>query len=214
MSDILTLKSKEKLGCDLCDKCCKYRGDIRLTPVNVCEISDYLKITNEEFLYKYTDKLNNGFEIVLKTKGEIRQCVLYEESEKKCMIHKVKPMQCVMFPLIPESIKRDYFINSNQCKKDTYKEITIKEWLNGNGNIYKNHKKFCMEWINFIENIQDIENELKDQKESELCKLKKESFNTLFLNYNIRKSIEKQALEKMNSVTKGYISLKNKIGIL
>ena len=208
MSEILTLKSREKLGCDLCDKCCKYRGDIRLTPVNVCEISNYLKITNEEFLYKYTDKLNNSFEIVLKTKGEIRQCILYEESEKKCSIHKVKPMQCVMFPLIPESIKRDYFINSNQCKKETYEEITIKKWLNENGNIYKKHKKFCIEWINFIENIQDFENKLTKQN-TKLCKLKEESFNVLYLNYNMKKSFEKQALEKMNTVIKGYINIAN-----
>lgn len=210
MSDILTLKSKEKLGCDLCDKCCKYRGDIRLTPVNVCEISDYLKITNEEFLYKYTDKLNNGFEIVLKSIGELKQCILYDKSKKKCMIHKVKPMQCVMFPLIPESIKRDYFINSNQCKKETFKEITINKWLNGNHNIYKKHKRICLEWIKFNEDIQEIEKELVEHKKQKLCKLKEESFNILFLDYSY-KNIEKQAIEKMNKVFESYIKLKDDI---
>ena len=39
--DILTMKTKEKLGCNLCDRCCEFRGDIKLTPVNVCRISKY-----------------------------------------------------------------------------------------------------------------------------------------------------------------------------
>ena len=55
--DILTLKSKVKLGCNMCDKCCIYRGDIRLLPINVCRISEYLNISIKEFLEKYTDRL-------------------------------------------------------------------------------------------------------------------------------------------------------------
>ena len=40
--DILTLKSKVRLGCTRCEKCCIYRGDIRLNPLNICKISKYL----------------------------------------------------------------------------------------------------------------------------------------------------------------------------
>ncbi len=155
--EILTLKSKDKLGCTLCNKCCIYRGDIRLTPVNVCEISKYMGLTIEEFLTDYTERLeNNAFELVLKTNGEKRECKLYDGQNNKCSIHKVKPLQCVMFPLYPENIKRDYFINSGQCQNDEFKNVSIDKWLNGNGNIYNKHKDFCIYWINFLEDVQNI----------------------------------------------------------
>ena len=44
MEEILNLKSKAKLNCTLCEKCCEYRGDIKITPINVLEISKFLKI--------------------------------------------------------------------------------------------------------------------------------------------------------------------------
>ena len=62
--DILTLKSKVKLGCNLCDKCCIYRGDIRLLPINVWRISKYLNISVKEFIDKFTDRpIDNKLEL-------------------------------------------------------------------------------------------------------------------------------------------------------
>ena len=77
--DILTMKSKEKLGCDLCDRCCIYRGDIKLTPVNVCRISKYLKITIREFLDKYTERIEtNRVEVLIKGIGDIKRTSSYK----------------------------------------------------------------------------------------------------------------------------------------
>ena len=155
--EILTLKSKDKLGCDTCNKCCVYRGDIRLTPINVCEISKYLNISIHDFIMKYTDRLEgNLFELVLKTRGDLKECILYNQENNKCLIHSVKPMQCVMFPLYPENIKNDLFINSGQCKKETFPEIKVDNWLNDNNEIYKKHKDFCIYWISFIEDVQNV----------------------------------------------------------
>ena len=135
--DVLTLKSKVKLDCIRCEKCCIYRGDIRISPLNLCQISKFLNITTKEFLEKYTDRLyGNLLEIVLKTVKKEKQCILYNEKIKGCSIHKVKPMQCVMFPLIPENLKRDYFYNSEQCVLEDAKEITVNQWINGNNKIY------------------------------------------------------------------------------
>ena len=179
--DILTLKSKIKLGCNLCDKCCIYRGDIRVLPINVCRISKYLNITINEFLEKYTDKLeNNKLELVLKTTGDLKQCILYDEIGKKCSIHQVKPMQCVMFPLVPENLKRDYFYDSGQCVFKDADEITVNEWVNGNNKIYSRNKDICIEWIHFIEWAQL---KLKDFSDEEIEKL----YKILFENYNLKK---------------------------
>lgn len=179
--DILTLKSKVKLGCNMCDKCCVYRGDIRLLPINVCRISKYLNISVSEFVEKYTDRVEESkLELVLKTVGELRQCILYDNNIKGCGIHKVKPMQCVMFPLVPENLKRDYFYDSGQCRLEDAKEITVNEWVNGNNKIYSKNKKICMEWIQFIEWSQTKINEFSDNEIDELNKV-------LFENYNLKK---------------------------
>lgn len=198
--DILTLNSKEKLGCKMCDKCCIYRGDIRLTPLNVCKISKFLGLSINDFLNKYTDRLeNNKLEMVLKTVGNLKQCILYDEKDKKCKIHAVKPMQCVMFPLVPENLKRNYFYNSEQCKLEEFKEIKVKEWLNGNNNIYSKNKKICMEWIEFLEYVQPKIENISNEKLEEFYKILFENYNLnkLNLKMQMRKNMKKVKQEVM-----------------
>ncbi len=200
--DVLTLKSKDKLDCKMCDKCCIYRGDIRLIPLNVCKISKFLKISIKEFLEKYTDKLEyNKLEIVLKATGKQKQCILYDNENKRCSIHKVKPMQCVMFPLVPENLKRDYFYNSGQCVLDNAKEITVNKWLNGNNKIYSRNKKICMEWIQFIEWAQAELDKIPSNKNN----LKKidEFYVILFENYDLKRfDLKMQMRNNMRKVEK------------
>lgn len=201
--DILTLKSKEKLGCNMCDKCCIYRGDIRLTPINICQISKYLKMPINEFLNTYTDRLKNCEpEIVLKTIGEKRECILYNNEIRGCGIHSVKPMQCVMFPLVPENLKRDYFYNSNQCVIEDIEPITVNEWLNGNNKLYSKNKKSCMEWIEFIEWIQTKWNTISDENREKI-------YTILFENYNINKWNLKNQMRKNINKVKELIYNKN-----
>ena len=190
--EILTLKSKVKLGCNLCDKCCIYRGDIRLLPINVWRISKYLNLSIKEFLEKYTERpMRNKLELVLKTTGELKQCILYDEIGKKCGIHSVKPLQCVMFPLIPENLKRDYFIDSGQCKIEDAKVITVNEWVNGNNNNYRRNKKICMEWIKFIEWAQIKSENLSEDKIDELYRILFEN------NYSRTWNLKRQMLKNM-----------------
>ncbi len=193
--DILTLKSKDKLSCKMCDKCCIYRGDIRLTPINVCEIAKFLNISIKEFLEKYTDRLEiDKPEIVLKTKGKLKECILYNEKIKGCGIHKVKPMPCVMFPLIPENIEKDYFYNSGQCVLENAKPISINKWLNGNNNIYKRNKKSCLEWIKFIEWLEPKINNISEKEIEDIYKI-------LFEEYDLKKlNLKKQMKNNIKKV--------------
>ena len=192
--DILTLKSKVKLGCNRCEKCCIYRGDIRLIPVNACKISKFLKIPIEDFIKKYTDRLeDNKLELVLKTTTELKQCILYDGKIKGCRIHSVKPMQCVMFPLVPENLKRDYFYNSEQCVLEDVKEITVNEWINGNNKIYSKNKKIYIEWIQFIEWIQPKLENIPDEIIEEFYKILFEDYdlNNINLKGQMRKNMHK-----------------------
>ena len=203
--DILTLKLKIKLGCNQCDKCCIYRGDIRLTPINVCKISKFLKISIKEFIEKYTDRLEgNNLELVLKTRGIEKECILFDKSIPGCYIHKVKPMQCVMFPLVPENLKRDYFYDSGQCVFKDAKEITVNEWLNSNNKSYKKNKSICMEWISFLEWSQE---KIKNYSENEIDEL----YKILFENYNLKNlNLKYQMFRNMRKVERMILEKDNK----
>ena len=181
--DILTMKSKEKLGCNLCDRCCEYRGDIKLTPVNVCRISKYLKIPIKEFLDKYTERLENGVEVVIKGIGERKVCTFYDDRKRKCDIHEVKPLQCIMFPLVPENLKRDYFYNSGECKCENAQEIKVYDWLNGNNKGYNKNKKASSEWISFIEWVDLKRGCLLNEEIDNIYKIMFERYNLRNFNY-------------------------------
>jgi len=189
--EILTLNSKTNLSCKICDKCCKYRGDIRLTPINILEISKFLKIEIKEFLEKYTYELENEEpEIALKGVGKEKICVLNDEISHKCKINKVKPIQCVMFPLIPIDVDKDLFINMKTCPLSSNKKISVNKWLNGNNKIYKRNKRIYIKWIQFIEEIQIKWKTLSKQKQDEIKK-------KIFEEYNLKENYEKQILKNL-----------------
>ena len=196
--DILNLNSKVKIGCKICDKCCIYRGDIKITSINVAMISKYLGITTKEFIEQYTHDVEGEFpEIALNGVGEKRACILYDSDTYKCKIHKVKPMQCVMFPLVPEDLKNDFFINSGSCEYDEQKEIKVKKWLGGNNGIYKKHKEFYIKWIAVMEEIQFRKSHLNDDSKTYIKKLLYEEID---LNKNLKKQVENN-LEKVIEFT-------------
>lgn len=192
--NILTLKSKIPLNCTICDRCCKYRGDIKLTPVNVIEISKYLKISIKEFLDKYTEEVKDEpLEIVIKAMGEDRRCIFNNSKTFKCEIHKYRPIQCVMFPLYPIDINKDLFINMGSCIVEQKKKTSINKWLNGD-NIYKRNKKIYLKWIEFLEEIQPKWENISREKQ---IKIK----NIIFEDYDIKKkNYDDQILENMKKV--------------
>lgn len=194
--DILTLNSKVKIGCKICDKCCVYRGDIKITSINVAMISKYLKMTTNEFIKKYTHEVEGEFpEIALNGVGEKRMCALYDEKTCKCTVHKVKPMQCVMFPLVPEDLKNDFFIDSGACKIDDIKEIKVKKWLGGNRGIYIKYKEFYIKWIALMEEIQFRKSHLTPDAKAYIRKY-------LYENFNLNKNLKKQAEKNLQIVTR------------
>ena len=193
-NEVLTLKSKVNLKCEICDKCCKYRGDIRLTPINVIEISKFLKISINEFLEKYTYELpNEEPEIAIKAEGEESVCILNNIENNKCKIQKVKPIQCVMFPLMPIDVGRDLFINIGQCKVKPNKNITIDKWLNGNNKIYKRNKEIYLKWIELIEELQPKWKKFSIEKRNKIKEY-------LFKNYEMKGNYKKQILNNIKTV--------------
>lgn len=189
--NILNLKSETNLHCSLCEKCCEYRGDIKITPINVLEISKFLKISIEEFMKEYTvEVVGEEPEIVIKGVGKKQECIFNNRENFKCIINKVKPMQCVVFPLVPVDVKRDLFIDSKACPRETNKKVTVNKWVNGNHNIYKRHKNVYLKWIELMEEVQP--------RWKGLSKEKQENIKTiLFKEYDMKKNYEKQVLSNI-----------------
>lgn len=189
--EILNLKSKANLNCTLCEKCCEYRGNIKITPINVLEISKFLKISIDEFLDKYTEEVKGEEpEIVIKGIGEKQECIFNNRENFKCTINKVKPMQCVVFPLVPVDVKRDLFIDSKACPRATEKKVTVDKWINGNHNIYKKHKLVYLKWIELMEEIQPKWQGISKEKQDKIKDI-------LFKDYNMKKNFEKQVLDNI-----------------
>ena len=190
---VLKLNSKANLNCSICDRCCKYRGDIRLTPINVLEISKYLKISPKNFLEKYTTELQDEApEIVIKAVGEDKRCIFNNSKNYKCMVHKFRPMQCVVFPLYPVDIKNDLFINTNSCIMKSNKKTKINKWLNSD-NIYNKNKNIYLKWIELIEEIQPIWNSVSTNNKMEIREL-------LFMEYDLNKNFEEQIIYNFKKV--------------
>lgn len=186
----LMINSKVKLGCNICDKCCINRGDIKITPINVIEISRFMKISIKEFIENYTCRLENQpLEIVIKSVGERNRCILNDEKTNMCTVHSVKPMQCVTFPLIPIDLEHDIFYNQDTCVCDEKKEMRVIDWLNGKKGIYVKYKKIYMEWIELIENIQKRWDNIDKN-------LQEEIFDILFYNYDHNVKDIKNAVRK------------------
>ena len=195
-NEILTLKSKSNLNCTLCEKCCEYRGDIKITPINVLEISKFLNISIDEFLEKYTEEVKGEEpEIVIKGIGEKRECIFNDRKTYKCMINSVKPMQCVVFPLVPFDVRNDLFINTNACPVPSNKMMKVNKWVNGNHKIYSKNKEVYIRWIELMEEIVPIWKSFSREKQDNIK-------NIMFREYDTKKNYRKQVLENIDRVKK------------
>ena len=196
--EVLKLNSKIHINCEICDKCCVNRGDLKITPINVLEISKFINIEPKEFIEKYTSySKEKSPELLLKATGDKKLCIFNDEHTSKCTIQKVKPMQCVVFPLVPFNLDCDLFINSNQCPVSTNKKMTVNKWLNGNNNIYKRHKDIYLKWIDFIEMITPRWQLLSNER-------KEEMWNKLYLDYDLKKNMFKQVEQHLNEIISSF----------
>lgn len=184
------ISSKVKLGCNICDKCCINRGDIKITPINAIEISKFMNISIKDFLEKYTEQVEGEpLERVIIATGKDHRCILNNKENNKCKIHPVKPMQCVTFPLIPIDIEHDIFYVQDSCTCEDKTEMKVIDWLNGKDGIYLKYKKIYIQWINFVEEMQNKWKYIDKRVQDKII-------NIVFYNYddnikNIQRSVRR-----------------------
>ena len=90
-----------KFHCMMCGKCCIHREDILLSPKDIYNMAKELGIKPEELFEQYCEVYvgqDSRVPIVrLKPRGSVKRCPLLKN--RKCMVHKVKPTVCAMFPI-------------------------------------------------------------------------------------------------------------------
>ncbi len=84
-------------SCQQCGNCCKGEGDVFVTPEDAARIADYLEISLIDFYQEYTYKSGNR---PLLTAHPNQDCIFLKEN--KCLVHDVKPTQCLTWPYWPE----------------------------------------------------------------------------------------------------------------
>jgi Fe-S-cluster containining protein len=81
--------------CQRCTACCKWPGDVRLEAHEIPRVAAFLKLTEQEFIGRYTRLRANRQGLSLIEKPNHECCML---DGNCCRIQPVKPAQCTGFP--------------------------------------------------------------------------------------------------------------------
>ena len=137
-----------KFHCTECGKCCTEREDILLTARDVYNVSRELGMEPLEMVQTYCESyIGQDSRIPLiriKPRGTIRRCPLMKD--RKCSVHKAKPLVCAMFPLGRVAAYRknefgigtlreagiQYIYTKPNCGDDT-ETFTVREYLESFG---------------------------------------------------------------------------------
>ena len=86
----------KKWLCQRCGNCCRWPGLVRVGEQEVDAIADYLNMTSEQFIEKYTEVTPDRRGLTIISKPD--ESCLFLEEPNICQINDVKPIQCGGFP--------------------------------------------------------------------------------------------------------------------
>lgn len=93
---------KKEFVCHRCGNCCRGDGYVDLVESDIARAALFLKMTEEEFLEKYTVK--QGDEYILKDQDDKKMSCIFlfadDEGNWGCRIQPAKPTQCKGFPFL------------------------------------------------------------------------------------------------------------------
>ena len=87
---------KLRYRCTRCGSCCRWAGYVRITEREAESIAEYLGLSLDEFLERYT-RLTGDRRGLSLTESAEGHCIFLEE-DTVCRIQPVKPRQCREFP--------------------------------------------------------------------------------------------------------------------
>jgi Fe-S-cluster containining protein len=84
--------------CTRCGACCQWEGYVRLSEEEVDAIAEFLGMTVEQFVARYTTVTADRRSLTLIERGD-GACIMLT-GDNRCRINPVKPYQCQAFPNI------------------------------------------------------------------------------------------------------------------
>ena len=83
------------LACERCGACCRWPGEVRISPPEIQALAGYLKISEQDFVQAYTRLRKDRRGLALLERDD-HSCIFLENN--LCLVHAVKPAQCRDFP--------------------------------------------------------------------------------------------------------------------
>jgi Fe-S-cluster containining protein len=93
--NLLFKQAMKLFECTQCGTCCQGEGGIYLVPEEIERISEFLSLSNLEFLEKFCLRKNGKIYIHTRKDG-----YCHFSKEGKCTIHAVKPTPCQKWPFL------------------------------------------------------------------------------------------------------------------
>lgn len=190
------LISNMDFKCDRCGKCCKHRGDLALTPMDIFKISQHLNMSCEETVKKYTrlSHRHNFPQIVLLSEGKQDTCVFY--SKNCCKIYPVRPSQCYLFPLILLTSLSDpnpkFSIQKCYSKTRSEEQIPVQDWISQSSGRFASEKELLNWYI------------LQFSRLEKICILHSDKLNIikkiLYCDYDLSGDMELQVRTNLNKI--------------
>ncbi len=204
-----------RFHCTQCGKCCINRDDILLNSKDLYNLARELDMTTQEVIETYCEAYigdSSRIPIVrLQPRGSIKRCPLLKD--RKCSVHKAKPVVCAMFP-IGRCIKVDpdhyhssgikdcqieYIFDNPGCG-DNSETHTVREWF-GKFDISL-EDEFFMKWHQTIADVSSfVYKAEKIYTESILNKVWTLIYVMLYLNYDTEQAFLPQYIQNAEKLT-------------
>lgn len=207
---IVGLDDRFEFHCTQCGKCCTNREDILLTPRDLFRAAKELNMTVKDFFAEYCELYigdNSRLPVIrLKPRGTIRRCPLLEN--RRCRIHKSKPVICAMFPVgrmvaIDQESgekKAAYLINPITCgdKSETH---TVHDWLLEGGVPLQD--EFFYKWHEQLGEMHMKVKAIESMCSSEVMRIILDLMSILlYFNYDTAESFDEQFNYNMHHLNK------------
>ncbi|MEG0127082.1 MAG: YkgJ family cysteine cluster protein, partial [Clostridia bacterium] len=191
----LGLDDTIQFRCKACGKCCKHRDDVLLTPYDLFRIARFFVRTPLEIIERYCvvyDGKDSHIPLVkIDPVPPDNSCPFLRD--KKCIVHKDKPLVCAVYPLAratgPEGpfyvLKPDVKCGSND------RTVSVRDWI---GPVRTEEgDQFSVLWFDVINAIsrplhKQWEDFSSERKEEVLTLF----YNLLYLGYNTKEDFLSQ----------------------
>lgn len=152
-------KTKSNFACQRCSSCCRCRGDLELTPMDMIMICKYLNMSVEKVLEEFVvigrDNSRRKVPYIKARDDAMTTCIFLDEGDNGvalCRIHEVKPIQCYMFPFI-QLIDGTFLQQRCTVSGVGGEEREIEKIIESNSKRYKSEKDLMERYLNLLEEI-------------------------------------------------------------